>query len=101
MTTMQKEMAVPARHRLRAWAIILGVVLGLIVGVGIGAFVGGDRASSDGTPASVQVERTSQELTRDEKTRHLVNEGYLPAEVLGRSDRDDVTRQLQNQGLVP
>lgn len=101
MTTMQKEMAVPARRQWRAWLTVLALVVGLVVGVGLGAFVGGDRASSDGTPASVQVERTSQKLTHDEKTRHLVNEGYLPAEVLGRSDRDDVTRQLQNQGLVP
>lgn len=101
MTTMQKEMAVLAQRQWRAWVAILGIVVGLLVGVGIGVFVGGERVASDGAPASVQIERVPQDATREEKTRQLVNEGYLPPEVLGRSARDDATRQLQNKGLIP
>jgi hypothetical protein len=81
------------RHRtLWVW-----VMLGLIIVAAAAAIVLSSMSEADEPASDIPGQPESRDETAAELTRRLVNEGYLPPEVLEPSP----TNRLVNEGLIP
>jgi hypothetical protein len=82
-----------SRHRtLWVW-----VMLGLMIVAAAAAIVLSPSSEADEPTADVPEQPEPSDETAAELTRRLVNEGYLPPEVLERSP----TERLLNEGQIP
>jgi flagellar basal body-associated protein FliL len=75
------------------------VILGLIIVAAAAAIVLSPMSEAEEPPADVPEQPQPRDETAAELTRRLVNEGYLPPEVLG--EEHSLTDKLVNEGLIP
>jgi flagellar basal body-associated protein FliL len=75
------------------------VMLGLIIVAAAAAIVLSPRSEADEPTPDATEQPGPTDETAAELTRRLVNEGYLPAEVL--DEERSPTEQLVNEGQIP